>query len=214
MITYSRSLNTQLLDFWYAHAAPGRIGLIGIDVITARLIGWAERHVTADHQPSPWAHVFLFIRPRHGVPWIAESDMPVPLPGFRPKPSGPQENPIYKWAHPAVDRAAVLDPGLSASEYLAVENGIAPFLKGEYRYRVSELAETWVALERHDPAFRGPLHRDDSMHCGHFVRACLRLVGRDPLCPDLLPENTVPEHLAQSFPVVAQWRRAELREET
>ena len=207
MKVFGRSLDPQLLNFWYEQAAPGRIGLIGIDVITARLIGWAERRVTADHQPSPWAHAFFFLRPRHGVPWIAESDMQVPLPGFRPKPDGPQENPIYKWAHPAVTQAAVLDPGLSPTDLAAVEQRVAHFLKGGYTYRVSELAETWVSLERADPAFRGPLHRDDAVHCAQFVRECLQAAGRDPFPSDLLSENTVPEHLAQTLPIIAEWRR-------
>ena len=75
MKVYGRSLNPELLSFWYEHAAVGRIGLVHIDIVTARLIGWAERRVTADGEPSPWAHVFVFIRPRSGVPWIAESDL-------------------------------------------------------------------------------------------------------------------------------------------
>lgn len=208
MKVFTRSLDSGLLDFWYTHAAPGRIGLIGIDVITARLIGWAERRVTANHQPSPWAHVFLFLRPRHGIPWIAESDLQVPLPGYRPKPNGPQVNPVYKWAHPAVTQAAVLDPGLSPSELTAVEKRIAHFLKGGYTYSLAELAETFVSLERQDPAFRGRLHRDDAVHCAHFVRECLQQAGRDPLPTDLLPENTVPEHYAQVFPIIAEWRRS------
>ncbi|MDD5087423.1 MAG: hypothetical protein PHI18_01315, partial [bacterium] len=162
-----------------------------------------------DHQPSPWAHTFLFLQPRHGVPWIAESDLQVPFPGFRPRPNGPQENPIYKWAHPAVNQAIVLDPGLSPSELTAVQRRVHQFLHGGYTYRVSGLAETWVALERRDPAFRGPLHHDDAVHCAQFVRECMREAGRDPFLSDLLPENTVPEHLAQIFPRIAEWRRPE-----
>ncbi|MBU0507566.1 hypothetical protein KKH27_01835 [bacterium] len=207
MITYSRALDCDLLAFWYEHARPGRIGLISIDVITARLIGWAERNLTPNREPSPWAHAFIFLRPRSGVPWIAESDMQVPLPGFRPKPNGPQENLIYKWSHPAVDRAVVLDPGLTEQQLLDVQRAITLYLDGGFRYSVSELAETWIALERGDPMFRGPLHRDDSMHCGHFIRSCLQSAGNDPLRSELLPENTVPEHLAQAFPVAAEWRR-------
>jgi hypothetical protein len=205
MKVYGRSLNPQLLSFWYDHAALGRIGLIHIDLVTARLINWAESRVTPDGEPSPWAHVFVFLRPRHGVPWIAESDLNVPLPGFRPKPNGPQVNPIYKWSHPAVDRVAVLDPGLSDQQSARLEEGVREILRGGYTYRVGELAEAWLAMLKHDLTYRGRFHREDSMHCGHFVRECLRLMDCDPFGPDVLPENTVPELIAHAFPVVAEW---------
>ncbi|RPH96383.1 hypothetical protein EHM69_01585 [candidate division KSB1 bacterium] len=205
MKAFSRSINPELLSFWYDYAAPGRIGLIQIDVVTARLINWVERRVTPSGEPSPWAHVFFFIRPRHGVPWIAESDMNVPLPGFRPKPSGPQKNLIYKWSHPGINRAAILDPGLSALQVEDLEKIIRRLLNAGYTYRVSELAEAWIAMVKQDLTYRGPLYHSDSMHCSHFVRECLRLIGCDPLGASVSPENTVPELIAQAFPVVAEW---------
>jgi hypothetical protein len=209
MKVYGRSLNPHLLSFWYEHAAVGRIGLVHIDIVTARLIGWAERRVTPDGEPSPWAHVFVFLKPRSGVPWIAESDLNVPLPGFRPKPNGPQENPIYKWSHPAVDHAVVLDPALQDHQLIQFEEGVRQILRAGYTYRVGELAEAWVAMRKHDLRYRGRLHRDDAMHCGHFVRDCLRGAGCDPLGPGVLPENTVPDLIAHAFPVVAEWHAAQ-----
>jgi hypothetical protein len=205
MKAFSRSINPELLSFWYAHAQAGRIGLVHIDIVTARLIGWVERRVTVHGEPSPWAHVFVFLRARSGVPWIAESDLNVPLPGFRPKPSGPQENPIYKWSHPAVDRVAVLETGMSDQQVLRFEQGVRQILRAGYTYRVGELASAWMAMLKRDLSYRGRLHRKDAMHCGHFVRESLRYAGCDPLDPDILPENTVPELIAQAFPVVAEW---------
>ena len=208
MKTFGRSINPQLLSFWYEHAAFGRIGLIHVDLVTARLINWAERWVTTDGEPSAWAHVFIFLPLRNGIPWIAESDMNVPLPGFRPKPNGPQENLIYKWSHPAIDRAIVVDPGLNTAQLKKLQEGIRSILNAGFTYRVGELAEAWVAMVKRDLTYRGPLHRDDAMHCGHFVRECLKAADCDPFGPHILPDNTVPEHIAQVFPMIAEWQAA------
>lgn len=205
MKAYSRSINPDLLRFWYDNAKPGLIGLVHIDFVTAKLINWVERRITPDGEPSPWAHVFLFLKPRHGIPWIAESDLFVPLPGVYPKPNGPQVNPIYKWSHPGVDRAIIVDPLLAVHQIERLEDVVGQLLRAGYTYRIGELAEAWVALNKHDLTYRGKLHRDDAMHCGHFVRECLHALNCDPFGPDILPDNTVPELVAQAFPAVAHW---------
>ena len=207
---FSRALQCDLLTFWYRHSRPGHIGLIGLDTVPARLIGWAEHWITPDSKPSDWVHVFLFTGRRHGVPWILESDLRVPLPGFRPKPNGPQENTIYKWSHPLIARAQIVDPGLSESQVAQVVQKAQIIMRTGYTYRVSELAETWVAMAKGDLRYRGRLRHEDSMHCGHFLRDCLRAADCDPFGAKILPENTVPEHFAQTFAVVAEWTQAEV----
>ncbi|MFZ5433861.1 MAG: hypothetical protein ACOZB3_08825 [Calditrichota bacterium] len=207
MITHSRSINQDLLSFWYEYAAPGRVGLLDIDAIIAKLIGWAERRVTPNHEPSPWTHVFIFAHPRHGIPWIAESDINVPLPGFRPKPNRPQRNPIYKWSHPAVVRAAVLETNLSEDSIVKLNTVITRLTQSNLTYRVSELVEAAIALVRQDLGYRTFFHRYDAMHCAHFIRECLRALNSDPLAKSILPENTVPEHFAQVYPIIAEWTR-------
>jgi hypothetical protein len=204
---YVRDLNRPLLDFWYQYAQPGRIGLLHLDFLPAKVIGWAERQVTPGHKASLWVHVFLFGTPRHGIPWIFESDRNIPLPGFRPKPNGPQENPIYKWSHPFVDHAIVLDPRFEGDQVTKLLNKAAELVQSRYTYRFSELIDAWVAMERHDLHHRGRWHQNDSMHCGHFIRECLGAVGYDPFGPDILPDNTVPELFFQKIPALAEWIR-------
>jgi hypothetical protein len=205
MKVYSHTINSDLLAFWQENAVPGRIGLIHIDLITARLINWAQQRVTVDGAPSSWTHCFMFLDPRGDMPWITESDVRVPLPGFRPKPSGPQENPVDKWALEIVDRAVLVDPGLTPEQWSQLQVGEKRLLTAGYTYRYQELFEAWVALLKKDLAFRSPLHRDDSMHCGHYLRVLLQTVGIDPYGPSVLPENTVPELFSQVFPIVAEW---------
>ena len=99
----------------------------------------------------------------------------------------------------------MLDPALQDHQLTRFEEGVRQILRAGYTYRVGELAEAWVAMRKRDLRYRGRLHRDDSMHCGHFVRDCLRGAGCDPLGPGVLPENTVPELIARAFPVAAKW---------
>jgi hypothetical protein len=205
MKVYSRAINSELLDFWAKQARPGQIALIHIDLVTAKLINWAEKWVTPDGEPSPWTHCFMFIEPREGVPWITESDVAVPLPGYRPKPSGPQENPAEKWALEMIDHAAIVDPGLSPEQLDALKKVEQQILGDGYTYRYSGLLETGFAMFKGDLAYRNPLHRGDSMHCGHYLRVLLQSVGIDPFGEAVLPENTVPDLFGRSFPIVAEW---------
>jgi hypothetical protein len=149
----------------------------------------------------------MFIEPRNGIPWIMESDVHVPLPGFMPKPDGPQENPVLKWSSQLIDRAAVLEPGLTPEEFQAAQQAARTLMAAGYSYRFAELAEAFVAMMKHDLMYRSPMHRDDSMHCGHFLREVLGAAGCDPFGPNVLPHNTVPELFAQAFPFIARWQK-------
>jgi hypothetical protein len=207
MKAYTREIDPALAAFWRAHAAPGRIGLIHIDMALAKLINWAEGLVTPNGEPSLWTHCFLFIESREGEPWIAESDAHVPLPGFRPKLDGPQENSIDKWAISVIDRALVVDAGLSIEQIRRTEATAKALIEAGYTYRYSELADAWIALLKKDLKYTGPLYSPDSMHCAHFLRECLKAAGCDPFGDNILPKNTVPEFFAQKFPPLAEWKK-------
>ncbi|HEY3294715.1 MAG TPA: hypothetical protein VGL38_04720 [bacterium] len=207
-----RLTDPNLLEFWRTYAAPGRIGLIHINFVAAKLINWGEKWVTPTGEPSPWTHVFMFTKPRRGMPWIAESDFHVPLPGFLPKPDGPQENPVQKWSSTTIDRAAVVDTGLTHEQFEAAEHAAQHLMSSGYSYRFAELAEAWVAMLKHDLTYVSPLHRDDSMHCGHFLRECLSAAACDPFGPGVLPHNTVPELFAQKFSHIAEWSKPQTAE--
>jgi hypothetical protein len=201
----SRSLKPELVEFWYRHAKPGRIGLVHLDFPPAKLINWAERFAMPDGKPPPWAHCFLFLRPRNGVLWIAESDVFIPLPGFRIKPDGPQENLIYKWSHPLVDHAIVLDPGMNEDQFSRIENITSVLREAGYTYDITSLLQSGIALVRQDLTYRSAIRPGASMHCGHFLRTCLELAGIDPFGHSVLPENTVPALYPKVFPTVAEW---------
>jgi hypothetical protein len=201
------SLNSELLEFWRIHGEPGRIGLVHLDFPPAKLINWAESWATPDGKPSPWVHCFIFLTPRDEMPWIAESDMNIPLPGFRPKADGPQENPVTKWSFSSVDQAIVLDTGIRPDQFQPIEH-VAQMLHDQgYTYSVRSVLESAMALFRHDLSYRGPLHQPGSMHCGHFLRQCLALAGLDPFGPSVAAENTIPALFPTVFPTIGEWRR-------
>jgi hypothetical protein len=207
----NRSLNPALVEFWYAHVKPGQIGLVHLDFPPAKIINWAERFATPDGKPSPWAHGFIFLKPRNGVLWLAESDVNIPLPGFRSKPDGPQENVIYKWSHPMIDHAVVLDTGMTESQFDRIENIAAQLHQAGYTYGITSLLQSGIALAKKDLAYRARIGTETSMHCGHFLRACLMQAGIDPFGEAVLPENTVPALFPMVFPVIAEWKRPSFR---
>jgi hypothetical protein len=208
---YDHTLNPELVDFWREHARPGRIGLIHIDFAPAKLINWAERWATLSGKPSRWAHTFMFLPSADGVPIFAESDARVPLPGFDSnKPDGPQINPVYKWSHRAVDEAAVVDPRLDPDQLQRIAERVEELIQAGYHYPRVALADTMFALAKGDLSYNGPLAADDTMHCSQLVQECLLAAGASPFPENVHPKNIVPEHFAQEFPVIAQWKCREV----
>ena len=202
----AHEFNPALYEFWLKHAKPGRIGLFHLDFPPAKLLDWGQKELTPDHRPSRWVHGFLFIETRDGDAWIAESDRNIPLPGFRHKLNGPQTKSIRKWAIVAVDEAVVLDSRMTEEQYLVARRRVDELMYEHYSYSLLALAGTWAAIRHHNLAHHSLLHRHYAMHCSQFVRECLRAAGADFLCGDVSAENTVPELIYQSLPIVAEWK--------
>lgn len=199
--------NTQsLLDFWREHGLPGRIGLFHLDFAPAKLINWGQKRLTTDGKPSPWVHCFLFLEPRDGIPWIAESDLSIPLPGLRKPKEGPQINPVTKWSQ-HVDRAAVVDAALNEVQIRQALARAEELARGGYTYGKIALVGTWIAVLRNDLTHHSFLHRERAMHCGQFARYCLRAADVDPWGKAVRDENTAPELIYQQYPVAAEWKK-------
>jgi hypothetical protein len=196
-----------VLDFWTEHARPGRVGLIHLDFAPAKLIDWGQKRLTRDGQPSHWVHAFLFIESRNGVPWIAESDASVPWLGVRKPVDGPQINPVTKWSGGTVDRAVVLESGMSDEQYQIARTRAETLTHEHYHYSLIALAGTWISVLRNDLRHRSLLHRIKGMHCGQFVRTCMNAAGVDLLSEDVSLENSAPELIYQHLPVVAEWQK-------
>ncbi len=200
-------MNAALLEFWQEHGRPGRVGLFHLDFAPAKLVNWGQKRLTLDGKPSPWVHSFLFIEPRDGVPWIAESDMSLPLPGLRKPINGPQLNSVAKWSGMRVDRAAVLDPHLTNEQYERARSRAEELLHEHYFYSLTALAGTWIAILKNDLRHHSLLHRDKGMHCSQFVRTVMGAAGADFLGDEVSLENTAPEMLYQRLDIVGEWKR-------
>jgi hypothetical protein len=201
------SFNSRLQDFYVEHGKPGRIALVHFDFAPAKLINWGQKKLTPDGKPSRWTHAFFFIEPREGIPWIAESDVRLPLPGFHNRSDGPQINSSRKWSSTIIDGAVILDPGLNSEQYKKVRAHADYLLTCGFKYGLVALAGTWIAILKHDLSHRSIFHRNSRMHCSQFVRECLKAAGVDPWGDKIASFNLSPEALYQQFPVIAEWTR-------
>lgn len=200
-------MKSTLLEFWTEHGRPGRVGLIHLDFAPAKLINWGQKRLTRDGKPSPWVHAFLFIEERDGMPWIAESDLSLPLPGLRKPVNGPQLNSVAKWSGSRIDRAVVLDPHLTDEQYRHARMRAEKLLHEQYFYSLTALAGTWMAILRNDLRHHSLLHRARGMQCAQFVRQVLRTAEADFLGDEVSLENTAPEILYQRIELVREWTR-------
>jgi hypothetical protein len=202
------SRNPELTAFYEEHARPGRMGLVHVDFAPAKLINWGQKRLTPDGKPSRWVHIFFFTEQRNQEWWIAESDVNVPLPGFRKNVTdGPQESPLRKWSGVVVDQAAIVDAGLTEAQTQMVFQRARELIAGGYFYGTFTLAGTWIAILKKDLSHRSILHRKKAMHCAHFVRECLIAAGCDPFGEKIRPANTAPETIYQTLNVIAEWKR-------
>jgi hypothetical protein len=202
-------VNPELLEFWRAYAQPGQVGLVGIRFCLARLVEKGQARLTADGQPSEWAHAFLFQSPRDGVPWIYESDTGFMVHGlFRWVPRA-QENSVVRWSGHRMVRACVLDAGLSEGQVEATLARARELISRGTKYRLREMLGTWIALERGHLEKESLFHTRNALHCGAFVRACLLAAGVDPFGPGIAVSNTAPELLYQKLPVIARWSQGD-----
>lgn len=191
-------------EFLARHAAPGRVGLAGGNLLIERAIRRVQRHQRADRSRSAWSHAFIFAGERvDGRMWVLESDLEIHRRQVR---LGVQENRVDKYHdEKAFANLAVLDFGLSADETRLTLTAALDLLAGHARYSMRELVGTLLAL-RH-PGLRSRenlLARDGSFYCSAFVQHCYRAAGID-LAAGITTKNVTPEDIAISPRQRASW---------
>ena len=191
-------------EFLEAHAASGRIGLVGGDGLLNRTLGYAQRRVDAGKRPSRWSHAFLFQGKRaDGHHWVVESDLEYHRKHLR---LGVQENRAVKFHdEEEYSRVGVVDFGLSAEALNALHGAALDMVASRARYSVRELFGTLLAL-RHPEMRATPnvLDREKSVYCSAFVRLVLMRAGLDAL-PGVEPKHTTPEDIFRSPLAVKVW---------
>jgi hypothetical protein len=196
-----------LQEFYRKYGKPGRIGLVHFDFKPALLINWGQKKLTRDGKPSRVTHAFFFIEGQEGIPWIAESDVNLPLPGFHNRLDGPQINSSRKWSTTIIDDAVIVDPVLSDDQYMHVRKHVDILLGQNLKYGLIALIGTWFAIRKQDLSHRSIFHRDSRIHCSQFVRECLRAAGVDPWGDCVASFNLTPEAIYQEYPAIADWTR-------
>jgi hypothetical protein len=202
---YPPAINLPLLEFWQAHARPGRIGLLAIRFPLATLIAKAQAPLTADGKPSRWVHAFIFQSAKDNIPWILESDIGFPRRGIFRWTPGTQENPVTKWCHHRITHARVLEADLTEDKVEAMLKRARELVAQKIHFGLRGLLGTWLALRRGTLEKDNLLHARHAFHCAAFVRLCLLAAGADPLGPKVTVRNTAPEHLSKCLRTLAEW---------
>ena len=113
-------MNAEVLYFFKANYAPGRICLIGSSNPIYMLIRDAQKGITKDGKPSKYNHAFLMGNVRNdgrddGSMYIYESDLHVSVKDWEVK-NGVMESRITKWCLDDLEYAAVLGLNLTQAE--------------------------------------------------------------------------------------------------
>lgn len=182
-------------EFFARHAAPGRIGLAGGNLLIERVIRKAQRHLRADRSASAWSHAFLFGNEREdGHRWLLESDLEIHHRQIR---LGVQENRVAKFHDEATyTNVAVLDFGLNADTTRRVMTAALDLLAGSTTYSLRELVGTLITLRR--PSLRAQdnlMSCEGAFYCSAMVQHCYREAGID-LAAGITTKNVTPEDLA------------------
>jgi hypothetical protein len=184
-------------EFLEAHAAPGRVGLVGATHFIDAGIKRAQRPLRIDRTDSQWTHAFLFEGKRvDDHHWILESDLDIVNRNVR---FGVQENHIMKYfdemAYPII---AVLDFGLDQEQTITVIKAGLELLAEQWEYSIRELFGTLIALPSRRLRSRpNLLQKERSFYCSAFVQHLFLKVGLD-FAPETDEKHTAPEQIAQS----------------
>lgn len=194
-------MNNQVLDFFAANYAPGRIGLVGSHDPLYELVRIGQSGLTPNGKPSKWNHVFVMgdRRGTKGDIFILESDIHFSLQEIQFI-NGPQESKIDKWCLDSLDYACVLGMNLSASEQRKlIDTGIDLAYDVRYRYPVAELFGTLWAIITKSISRKNIFDMRYAIQCATMVRICYQAISKDPLSGMMdSVSNTSPERIYQS----------------
>jgi hypothetical protein len=209
-------MNAEVLYFFKANYAPGRICLIGSSNPIYKLIRDAQKEITKDGKPSKYNHAFLMGNVRNdgrddGSIYIFESDLHVSVQDWEVK-NGVMESRITKWCLDDLEYAAVLGLNLIQTETDAlVEKGLWYAYDEEHlRYPVGELFGTLWAILTHKLSQRNIFDQNHAVQCATFVRMCYQSIHQDFITSSTDASNTSPEEISQSsvFTFRKEWARS------
>lgn len=180
-------------QFFDAHAAPGRVGLVGLANWLDRGIRRTQRRLDPDRHWSLWSHAFMLQGQRlDGQQWLFESDLDVHSHFIR---LGVQENRLEKYYDESeAPTVAVLDFGLDAGQTVAVQAEALRLLGDRTRYSIPKAFATWLALRQGELGKRFGRQDQRAVYCSAFVCQCYQAAGID-LTPGVLLDNALPEML-------------------
>ncbi|MFH0988677.1 MAG: hypothetical protein V1799_01535 [bacterium] len=208
-------MNTQVLNFFRQHYAPGRICLIGSSDPVYKLIREAQSGITPDKKPSKFNHVFIMGPCRDdgrgdGGIYIFESDLHVSVKDWEVK-NGLMESRIVKWCRDDLDYAGVLGLPLSQQEQEVMLRKALELAYDEnhYRYPVGELFGTLWAILTKALSKKNIFDMKHAIQCATFVRLCYQNIGKEILTTPTHPSNTSPEEIWQSgvFVFRQEWKK-------
>ena len=209
-------MNAEVLYFFKANYAPGRICLIGSSNPIYMLIRDAQKGITKDGKPSKYNHAFLMGNVRNdgrddGNMYIYESDLHVSVKDWEVK-NGVMESRITKWCLDDLEYAAVLGLNLTQAETDAlVGKGLWYAYDEEHlRYPVGELFGTLWAILTHKLSQRNIFDQKHAVQCATFVRMCYQSIHQDFITNSTDASNTSPEEISQSnvFTFRKEWARS------
>ncbi len=185
---------TSNAEFFERHAAPGRIGLVGMTTWVDRSIRRVQRRLTPEGLHSLWSHAFLLQGRRvDGQHWLLESDLDVHGHFVR---LGVQENRVDKYHDLGLaPTCAILDFGLEDAQVQTVLTAGLELLATRTRYSIPKALASYVAMRRQQLGRKFTKKDEKSLYCSAFVAHCYGVAGID-LAPGVDPDNTLPELLA------------------
>lgn len=187
--------------FFAEFAAPGRVGLVGLQSWIDRQIRKSQRRLDADAAWSLWSHAFLCEGVRlDGHHWLLESDLDLHSHFVR---LGVQENRAAKYFdEKSAPTLAILDFGLTAEQTRrALAEGLE-LLGTQTKYSIPKAIASWVAMRRQKLGKSYGKADEHAIYCSAFVHHCYAAAGVD-LLPGVVEDNALPE-LLWSTPVPHQ----------
>ena len=208
-------MNTQLLSFFRANYAQGRVCIVGANELVGLLIRNGQSKITPDKKPSKWSHTFIMGEQRDdgrkdGSIYIYESDLHVSVAEWQVI-NGPQESRLVKWCNDTIEHACVLGLNITPAEQKSILRKALELTGDEnMKYPVAELFGTLWAILTSRLSKKNIFDDKYAVQCATFVRTCYQAIGKDILTSsptDL--SNTSPEKIYQSqvFTFRQEWHK-------
>jgi len=208
-------MSEQVLAFFNAHYAPGRVCLIGANDTIGWLIRNGQAKLTPDKKASLWSHAFLMGERRQdgrtdGSIYIFESDLYVNTSAWQVL-NGVQENRIVKWCQDSTEHACVLGLDISPAEEMSLLMKALELAYDEHhlRYPVGELFGTLWAILTNRLSKKNIFDDKFAVQCATFVRMCYEYINREIISGPIDLTHSSPEKIYQSqlFTFRREWHK-------